>query len=306
MRMVLTGATGFVGRRLLQRLLEDGHQVHVLGRKRDAALPGTVAFWEWDASAEPPAASMSDAGAVIHLAGEPIAQRWTAQAKARIRDSRVRGTTLLVNALRALPKRPGVLICASGIAIYGSRGDEVLTETSSPGPGFLSDVVREWEASARSAETAGMRVACMRFGAILGPGGALAKMLPPFRMGIGGRIGSGRQWMSWIHIEDAVRMILFVLGNEAMRGPVNGTSSNPVANAEFTRELARALHRPAIFPVPELALKLMFGEMSSVILESQRVLPKVAKEAGFQFQYPDLRGALAEILTARGGSSDAQ
>lgn len=305
MRITLSGATGFLGSQVLKRLVAAGHQVHVLGRKRPASLPPEVAFSEWSAKAEPPAVSLSGSGAVVHLAGETISQRWTTQAKTRIRNSRVEGTRLLVNALRNVSDRPQVLICASGISYYGSRGDEVLTETSSQGPGFLSDVVHDWEAAARSAAPLGVRVVCLRFGAILGHGGALAKMLPPFRMGLGGPIGSGCQWMSWIHIQDAVQMILFALENAALNGPVNGTSSNPVTNRDFTRELGVALNRPAILPVPELALKLMFGEMSSVILDSQRALPKAAKEAGFRFQYPDLPAALAEILRTS-GDSEAQ
>jgi uncharacterized protein (TIGR01777 family) len=296
MKVTVTGGSGFVGSHLLPKLLEAGHQVHVLGRKRAASLPSEIAFSEWSASAEPPAGALSGSDAVVHLAGEPIAQRWTTQAKARIRDSRVEGTKLLVTALRNLADRPSVLVCSSGIAYYGSRGDEVLTETSSREPGFLSDVVRDWEAAARSAEPLGIRVVCLRFGAVLGNGGALAKMLPPFRLGLGGPVGSGSQWMSWIHIQDAAGLIMFATKNDTLRGPVNGTSSNPVTNRDFTRELGYALHRPVIFPMPELALKLMFGEMSSVILGSQRVLPKAAKQAGFRFQYPDLRSALFQIL----------
>jgi uncharacterized protein (TIGR01777 family) len=296
MKVTVTGSSGFLGSHLLPKLLEAGHQVHVAGRKRAASLPSEIAFSEWSASAEPPAGALSGSDAVVHLAGEPIAQRWTVQAKARIRESRVEGTRLLVSALRNLPERPSVLVCSSGISYYGSRGDEVLTETSSRGPGFLSDVVRDWEAAARSAEPLGIRVVCLRFGAILGHGGALAKMLPPFRLGLGGPIGSGSQWMSWIHIADAAGLIMFAAENDALRGPVNGTSSNPVTNRDFTRELGHALHRPTVLPVPELALKLIFGEMSSVILDSQRVLPKAAKQAGFRFQYPDLRSALSEIL----------
>ncbi len=250
MTITLTGATGFLGSHLIRKLLDRGHEVHALGRKRPAELPAQAAFSEWDARTEPPAESLVGAGAVIHLAGEPVAQRWTAQAKARIRDSRVEGTKLLVNALGNLPERPPVLICASGISYYGSRGDEVLTETSSRGPGFLSDVVRDWEAAARSAEAAGVRVVCLRFGAVLGNGGALVKMLPPFRMGFGGRMGSGNQWMSWIHIEDAVGMIFFALEHEALRGPINAISSNPVTNRDFARGSAARFTGRLFFRFP--------------------------------------------------------
>lgn len=296
MKVTVTGATGFLGGHLLRKLLEGGHKVHEMGRRRSADLPAEVAFSEWSTKTEPPKEGLSGSDAVIHLAGEPVAQRWTQEAKARIRESRVDSTSLLVKALRTVPEAPRILICASGISIYGSRGDEILTETSSRGAGFLADVVDEWEAAALSAGSGGVRVVCPRFSAVLGHGGALAKMLPPFRMGVGGRIGSGDQWMPWIHIEDAVGMILFALENDALRGPINATSSNPVINREFTRELGHALHRPAILPIPAGALKLLFGEMSSVLLDSQRALPKAAKDAGFRFQYPDLPAALAQIL----------
>jgi uncharacterized protein len=296
MNVTVTGATGFLGSRLVQELVIAGHHVHVLGRRRSAQLPTSVAFSTWDAAAEPPAESLAGANAVIHLAGEPVAQRWTPDAKARIRDSRVDGTRLLVNALSRQSQRPTVLACASGIGIYGSRGDEILGETSRLGQGYLEDVSIDWENAAESAESLGMRVVRLRIGMVLGKGGALAQMLPPFRWGVGGRIGSGRQWMSWIHIEDVVRMILFALDNATLSGPINTTAPNPVTNAVFTRELAQALHRPAVLPVPEFALKLLFGEMAELLLSSQRVLPKAAESAGFRFQYPELRPALAGIL----------
>jgi len=306
MNVTLTGATGFVGSHLVAKLLAGGHQVHVLGRRRSPKLPASVSFSEWNAASEPPPDSVAGADAVIHLAGEPVAQRWTSQAKARIRDSRVEGTRLLVNALSGQPRRPAVFVCASAIGIYGSRGDEALTETSAPGQGFLAQVVTDWESVAQAAEPLSIRVVSVRFGIVLGQGGALAKMLPAFRLGIGGRIGSGRQWMSWIHIADAVDLILLALSNSTLKGPVNTTSPQPVTNLEFTRVLAAALHRPAIFPVPEAALKLLFGEMASMLLGSQRVLPKAAEAAGFRFRYAELRPALEEILASRNSGSEAQ
>ena len=306
MNVVVTGATGFVGSRVVLKLLSDGHRVHILGRRRGIQLPSSVAFSEWDAASEPPLESLDGANAVIHLAGEPVAQRWTSEVKARIRNSRVEGTRLLVDALSRVPKRPSVLVCASAIGIYGSRDDKILTETSSPGQGFLADVVVGWEAAAQAAERLRIRVTRLRIGAVLGHGGALAKMLLPFRLGVGGRIGSGRQWMSWIHIEDGVRLILFAMESEALRGAVNAVAPNPVTNREFTRELAAALHRPAFFPVPRLALKLLFGEMADVLLESERVLPKTAESAGFRFQYPELKAALADILESQSSGSEAQ
>ncbi len=293
MNVTITGATGFLGRRLGASLIQNGHRVWALGRK---PLEGSVRFSKWNADAEPPEESLAQADAVIHLAGEPVAQRWNAEVKQRIRSSRVDGTRHLVNALAKQSRRPEVLVCASAIGIYGSRGDEILTEASAPGSDFLAQVVVDWEDAARAAEALGIRVVMLRAGVVLGRGGALDKMLPPFRFGVGGRIGNGLQWMSWIHIEDVTRLILFALEHSEVNGPVNATAPNPARNADFTRDLAAALNRPAIFPVPEAALKLLFGEMAGVLLGSQRVLPRAADAAGFKFQYPELRPALNQIL----------
>jgi uncharacterized protein (TIGR01777 family) len=192
---------------------------------------------------------------------------------------------------------PSVLICASAIGIYGSRRDEPLTEASRAGDGFLADVTRDWEAAGDSAGTLGVRVVKLRIGVVLGrDGGALSKMLPLFRAGVGGRLGSGRQWMSWIHVDDVIGLLLFALDNSVVRGPVNATAPNPVRNSEFTKELAAALHRPAVLPVPGWALNLIYGEMSSVLFASQRVLPQAAEQAGFAFRYSELRGALEECV----------
>jgi uncharacterized protein (TIGR01777 family) len=299
MNITITGATGFIGARLVQNLLQAGHNVHVLGRKRGIDLSPSVRFSGWDSTtSEPPPESIATADAVIHLAGEPVAQRWTPETKDRIRSSRVDGTRNLVNGLSKQSRRPQVLLCASAIGYYGSRGDEVLAEASSPGRDFLAQVAIDWEQSAEKAEALGIRVVPLRFGVVLGNGGgALAKMLPPFRLGLGGRLSSGQQWMSWIHVDDVIGLIRFALPNTHVRGPMNATSPQPVTNAEFTRELAAALHRPAIFPVPRFALKLLFGEMAEVILGSQRVIPMAAQSAGFQFQYPELRPALARLLS---------
>ena len=297
MNITVTGASGFIGYRLVQELLQSGHTIHALGRKRSADLPAAVRFSEWRSiEAEPPPESLAAADAIVQLAGEPVAQRWSPDVKQRIRSSRVDGTRNLVNALAKQSHRPRVLVCASAIGYYGSRGDEVLTETSSPGRDFLAQVVIDWEQAARQAEALGIRVVPLRFGVVLGNGGALPKMLPPFRLGIGGRLASGQQWMSWIHVEDVIGLIRFSLDNSAARGPMNATSPGPVTNAEFTQELAAALHRPAIFPVPRFALKLLFGEMAEVLLGSQRVIPQAAQSAGFQFQYPELRPALVRLL----------
>jgi uncharacterized protein (TIGR01777 family) len=240
---------------------------------------------------------LRDADAVIHLAGEPLVQRWSAEAKRRIHDSRVVSTRNLVAAMAKLAKKPAVLVSSSAIGYYGSRGDEVLDESSAPGQGFLPELCAEWEKEARAAEALGVRVVCMRTGVALDPrGGALKKMLPPFKMGVGGRLGDGRQWMSWIHVEDLVSLFRFAMETDSVRGPVNGVAPNPVTNADFTKALGSAVHRPAIFPVPSFGLKMLFGEMSEVLLDSQRVTPKAAEAAGFRCRFPQLDGALKDLL----------
>lgn len=298
MNVTVTGASGFIGRALTRKLLETGCSVHVLGRKLHGGFPSAVQFSPWSPTeTEPPAASLASADAVVHLAGEPVSQRWTASTKKRIQASRVEGTRRLVSALAAQPQRPRVLVCASAVGYYGSRGDEILTEASSPGSDFLAQVVMDWEDAAQSAEALGIRVVRLRFGMVLGrQGGALAKLLPVFRFGLGARLGSGEQWMAWIHVNDAVNLILFAINFSAIRGAVNVSAPHPVSNDEFTSRLATALHRPAIFRAPAFALRLLLGEMSEMLLASQRVLPSAAKSAGFPFQYPDLNAALDQIL----------
>jgi uncharacterized protein len=298
MKVAITGATGLVGRHVMRALVEAGHGVYALARKRPGSLPADVRFFEWNAGeSEPPVESLTGADAVVHLAGEPVAQRWTQEVKKRIRGSRVDGTRHLVNALSTQSRRPQVLISASAIGIYGSRGDEVLTEGSRPGDDFLAGLAMEWEQAAVLAEALGLRAVRLRIGMILASdGGALAKMLPPFRFGVGGRLGSGRQWTSWIHVDDLVKLILFALARTDVSGALNAVAPNPVTNTEFTKELARALHRPAIFPVPKLALRVLFGEMAGMLLASQRVIPEAATAAGFAFQYPQLGPALRRLL----------
>jgi uncharacterized protein len=285
MNVTVTGASGFIGGRLVAALTGQGHTVRALRRA------------DWDTLAgEPPPDSLENAAAVVHLAGEPVAQRWTPEAKRKIADSRLQGTRNLVTALSTLSRRPAVLVCASAIGIYGDRGDEVVTEMSPAGTGFLANLCRDWEQQASLAEALGIRVVKLRTGIVLGAdGGALAKMLPPFKAFVGGRLGSGRQWMSWIHVDDLVALILHAIRN-TVSGAVNGTAPNPVTNAAFTRELAAALHRPALFPAPAFALKLMLGEMSEILLGSQRVLPKAADSTGFRFAFPELTPALRNIL----------
>lgn len=299
MNITLTGASGFIGGALITRLQADGHHLHILGRKapEDPEIP----FSKWDANAGqmPPSEALAGADAIIHLAGEPIAQRWSADVKRRIRDSRVNGTRLLVDAIAAMDaaSRPKTLIAASAIGFYGDRGDEILNETSKPGKGFLPDVCVEWESAAQTAEVkCGMRVVRLRIGIVLGQGGgAVAQMLPFFRMGTGGRVGAGHQWMSWVHLDDLVGILLFALGDVGLSGPVNGTSPNPVTNAEFTQTLGEVIHRPTKLTIPEFGLKMLYGEMAQVLLEGQRVMPDVAARAGYQFRFPDLRTTLATV-----------
>lgn len=289
MRITLTGATGFLGQALVSRLQGAGHQTTILSR---SARTGHAA---WDPLAGPP--ELHGAEAVIHLAGEPVAQRWSATVKQKIRDSRVLGTRHLVAGIAAMPVKPRVLISASAIGFYGHRGDEVLTEQSEPGEGFLPATCLEWERAAQAAESLGVRVVRLRIGIVLGrDGGALARMLPPFRMGAGGRLGSGRQWMSWIHLDDVAGLAHWALENEQVSGALNASAPEPVRNDEFTRLLAAALHRPAIFPVPEFSLKLLFGEMARVLLESHRVLPEAALKGGYAFRFPRLDAALENLI----------
>jgi uncharacterized protein len=236
------------------------------------------------------------AEAIVHLAGAPIAVRWTARRRREILESRVLGTRRIVEAIASRKPAPRVLVCASAIGFYGDRGSEELTEESGPGTDFLSDVVREWEHAAQGAP---VRSVQLRFGIVLSPrGGALAKMLPAFRLGVGGRLGSGTQWMSWIALHDLVRVIRFAIDSETLTGPVNAVAPQPVTNAEFTETLGRVLRRPAVIPVPAFALRALFGEMARLtMLASQRVVPRRLGNAGFRFEYPTLEGALRRELS---------
>ncbi|HEX8985713.1 MAG TPA: TIGR01777 family oxidoreductase [Bryobacteraceae bacterium] len=277
MNVTLTGASGFLGRALDARLAAEGYRVARLKLREAQTAP------------------VSDA--VIHLSGESIAQRWTAAAKRRIHDSRTEGTRRLIKELSKLARPPRVLVSASAIGIYGSREDEILTEASAPGSGFLAGVCVDWERAAQEAAALGTRVVLLRFGIVLDTrGGALARMLPAFRLGAGGRLGSGRQWMSWIHLDDALGLVEAALTDERLTGPVNATAPNPVTNAEFTHALAHAIHRPAFVPVPALALKLLFGEMAGLLLDSARVLPRAALDAGCRFRYSELGSALEQLF----------
>ena len=283
---VLTGATGFIGTRLIRLLQRDDRQVRIVTRQPRPRC------YSWDSIAD----AVDGAAAVIHLAGEPVAQRWTPDVKRRIRESRLDGTRRVVEALRTARNRPRVLVSASAIGYYGSRGDEVLTEASGAGSGFLPEVCQAWEGMALEAESFSVRVVLPRIGIVLGrEGGMLKKVLPPFRAGLGGRLGSGEQWMSWIHVDDLVDLILFAL-REQVQGPVNAVAPEPVKNTVFTQTLAAALHRPALMPVPGFALRLAFGEMGEVMVSSQRVKPAVVRTAGFAFRFPTLAQALDDLL----------
>jgi uncharacterized protein (TIGR01777 family) len=255
----------------------------------------------WDPLAPTPPAAVSGFNAVIHLAGESVVGRWTNEKKSAIRESRVRGTESVTKALAQAEIKPKVLVCASAIGFYGDRGDEVLTEESASGTGFLPEVCREWEDATLFARAAGIRTVNVRIGLVLSAqGGALPKMLPPFKLGLGGRIGSGKQWCSWIHVDDIVGAIHHVIRNDSISGPVNLVAPNPLRNADFTKFLASVLKRPAFLPVPEFALCLAFGKMAAqeLMLASQRVEPAKLKTSGYSFRFNDLRSALENLPIA--------
>jgi uncharacterized protein (TIGR01777 family) len=299
MNYLITGATGFLGKRLVNHLLMRGDSVNYLARKRSTELDSRAAYHCWHTAEEkPPLRTVPRLDAIVHLMGEPVAQRWTEAAKKRIYSSRVEGTRQLVSAIAELPYKPLVLVSASAVGYYGDRGDELLTESSHPGSGFLAEVCRDWEREALRAREFGPRVVTVRIAAVLGrEGGALAQMLTPFRLGLGAKFGSGRQWMSWIHAEDLMRLFVFAAENAAVSGALNGSSPNPVTNAQFTRSLAKALSRPALFAIPGFTLKLALGELASFLFDSQRVLPQAAEEAGFSFKHPQLAEAFGDMLS---------
>ena len=298
MRITLSGATGFLGRHLVERLSKEGHSVCLLTRRPLTGLPSGVETFIWNPPrVEPAPEAFESSDAVIHLAGATVNQRWTEESKKVLRSSRLDSTRSLVQALSTLSRRPGLLLSASATGFYGNRGEEILTEESSAGEGFLADLSVDWEREANLARSLGMRVQCLRTGVVLGnDGGALRSMLPVFRLGMGGRLGGGQQWMSWIHLEDWVGSVLHLLQNNVPSGPFNLTAPQPVRNAEFTIALGKALHRPAFLIVPELALKLLLGEMSSVLLGSQRVSPTAILKAGYEFRYPVLESGLRSLL----------
>ena len=295
---MVSGASGPIGTALLPELKARGARISRLARKNAKYASSDEQLIPWDPAEVLSVEAVSGFDAVIHLAGESIVGRWTAAKKQEIRDSRVKGTTNLSLALTQTKQKPQVFICGSAIGYYGERGDEMLTEQSSPGTGFLPEVCVAWEAAAKPAIEAGIRTVLMRTGVVLSPkGGALGKMLTPFKLGVGGRIGSGRQWMSWIDVQDMVGAIYFMLQNDLLRGPVNMVAPNAVTNAEFTKTLASALSRPAIFPVPAFAVKLGFGKMGeTALLGSQRVDPRQLMDNGYSFQFSNLSASLKHLL----------
>ncbi len=299
MRVIVTGGTGFIGPKLCERLVAKGHDVIALtrdaSRSRDHVHP-RVRVVSW-AEGAPWEGFVDGAGALVNLAGETIAQRWTASAKQRIAQSRLQAAARLEAAAAKATQKPGVLVNASAVGIYGSRGDEILDEGATAGEDFLARVCVEWEAAARSLEPLGVRVAMLRTGLVLGAGGgALAKMLPPFRAFAGGPLGSGKQWMSWIHQADLVELYVFAIENSAVAGPVNATAPNPVTMRDFATALGRTLHRPSFTKAPAAAIRLALGEMATVVLDGQRVVPKKALDLGFTFRFTDVLAALRDVV----------
>lgn len=297
--VAITGASGFIGSALVDSLERDGHRVLRLVRRPARAGSQEV---EWDpATGRIDREGLEGIDAAVHLAGESIDGRWTDARKRRLRASRVQGTDLIAGSLASLSRRPEVLVSGSAVGYYGAdRGDDPLDESSPAGADFLGSLGAEWEAAAAPAQRSGIRVAQPRFAMVLDRrGGALRRMLPAFKLGVGGRMGSGRQWMSWISLVDAVRAIRFAIDTPELNGPYNAVAPEPVTNAAFTEELGRALRRPTLMVVPEVALRLVFGEMADgTILASQRVLPKRLLEAGFEFRHPRIDEAFAEIFSA--------
>jgi len=290
--IAITGASGMIGRALVDRLRQNGKRVRRLMRSPDRASSDDI-IWDPARGTLDPRA-LEGAEAVVNLAGEPIAQRWTGARREAIRESRVRGTELLSRAIAALDRKPSVLLSGSAVGYYGDRGDESVDEESASGTDFLAGVARDWESAAVAAQDAGVRVVLLRTGIVLAPhGGALERLLPPFRLGVGGPIGSGRQWMSWIALDDHLRAMEHAIATDGLHGPVNLVAPNPVTNAEFAATLGRVLGRPALVPVPSFALELLYGEMArTTILAGQRVLPKKLLRSGFHFAHPSLEEAL--------------
>ena len=297
MRVLVTGASGPIGAALLSSFKADGAEVTRTSRRAAPSISGEKVV-VWDPLQPMSADVVSGMDAVIHLAGESIVGRWNPAKKQAIRDSRVAGTAYLAQALASAANKPRVLVCASAIGYYGNRGDEIMRESSPAGSGFLSQVCEEWEAATRPATDAGIRTVKLRIGVVLSPrGGALEKMLLPFKLGLGGKLGNGRQWMSWIDVQDLVGAVRHALNTDSLTGPVNAVAPQPVTNAEFTKTLASVLHRPALCAIPAFAARLVLGEMAdALMLASTRVAPEKLASSGYQFLFPTLRESLARLL----------
>lgn len=300
--ILISGASGFIGSRLAQSLSADGHHVVRLARAESKATPGIADVVRWDAESgtiDRDAVARARPDAVVNLAGESIAQRWTTRRRRQIRDSRVNGTLALARTLAGLPEKPKVLVSGSALGYYGAHhGDEWLDENAPPGSDFLAGTAMEWEQATAPAADAGIRVALSRTSLVVGKsGGVLKRLLLPFQLGLGGRLGNGRQWMSWIALDDMVRALRFLIETTTLRGPINMSAPEPVRNAEFTKTLAHVLGRPAIVPVPSLALKLLGTMADDTILASQRLSSKRLARAGFEFRHPLLEEALRFELT---------
>jgi uncharacterized protein len=296
MKVLITGASGLIGNALQRSFREKGYEMLLASRSQPKG--DNEIQWDVDAGFSEPE-RLEGIDAVVHLAGESISGlRWTDEKKKAIRNSRVLGTRSVVNAISKLQDRPRVLVAASAVGFYGERGEEELTESSSAGDDFLSAVAKEWESESRRAEDAGIRTVLLRSGIVLSKdGGALGTMLTPFKLGVGGVVGSGKQWMSWISLDDEIEIINFALENENLRGAVNAVSPNPVTNHEFTKTLGDVLYRPTILPLPEFAVSMVFGEMGdALLLASTKALPKRLLDAGFQFKYPSLKPAIEHAV----------
>jgi uncharacterized protein (TIGR01777 family) len=301
MRVTLTGATGLIGTKLVRALRERGDEVTVLSRSPEkAAATLGVAALAWDPmGGAAPADALAGRDAVVHLAGEPVAQRWNDRSRRAIAESRAVGTRNLVAGLRALDEgaRPGVLVSSSAVGYYGKHGDERVTESTPAGDDFLAGVCVAWEREADAAAELGLRVAKVRTGVVLDKsGGALKTMLPPFRLGAGGPVAGGRQYLPWIHVDDLVALYLRAVDDASWSGPYNGSAPEPVTNREFSKALGRALHRPAVAPVPALAIRLLYGDMAEIVTEGQRAVPERALAGGFTHRFADLDAALADAL----------
>ena len=297
MKVTITGATGTIGRALVHALLDRGDSVTVLsrdpGRAKDTLGDVRALEWRDPKAAPPPLEALEAQDGVVHLLGEPVAQRWSARAKKEIRESRVLGTRQLVSGLHETVERPAVLVSQSATGWYGARGDEPLDESAPPAHDFLAGVVAEWEAEARRAEELGCRVVLTRTGVVLSEsGGALEKMLPPFKLGVGGPVAGGRQYVPWVHADDVIGALVFFLGNPAADGPVNVTAPDPATNAELSKALGRVLGRPAVAPVPALAVKALYGEMATIVTTGARAVPRRLTELGYAFRQPELEPAL--------------